>query len=187
MVLKVPPTLDWTDPLDKRLFSEPTSTFGSLSGMSMPTWRYSVRELDPKRSVKCAGREIRISPKAATEICKAIKGMKLPEAKKLLEDVAEKRRSIPYRRYKKEVPHKGAQGFHAGRYPVKAANRIRRLIEELESNAEYRGLDPEKVKIIHAASHRGMKVRKYIPRAFGRASPYFNTLTHIELVGYEAE
>lgn len=153
----------------------------------MPTWGYSVKGLDPARTVKCAGREMRISPKAATEICKAIKGMNLADAKKLLEDVAEKKRSIPYRHYHKEVPHKGNQGFHAGRYPVKAANRIRRLLEELEANAEYRGLDTEKLRITHAASHRGMKVRKYTPRAFGRASPSFNTLTHVELVGYERE
>jgi large subunit ribosomal protein L22 len=153
----------------------------------LPTWRYSVRALDPERTVKCAGRELRISPKAATEICNAIRGMKLPKAKKLLEEVEEKKTSIPYRHYKKEVPHRRHQGFHAGRYPVKAANSIRRLLDELEANAEYRGLDPEKVKIMHAASHRGMKTRKYIPRAYGRASSYFNTLTHVELVGYETE
>ena len=153
----------------------------------MPTWRYSVGALDPEKTVKCAGRELRISPKAATEICNAIRGMKLPKAKQLLEEVEEKKTSIPYRHYKKEVPHRGHQGFHAGRYPVKAANSIRRLLEQLEANAEYRGLDPEKLKITHAASQRGMKIRKYIPRAFGRGSAYFNTLTHIELIGYETE
>ena len=155
--------------------------------MAMPTWGYSVKDLDPERTVKCAGREIKISPKAATEICKTISGMRLTEAKKLLEIVAEKKRSVPYRHYHKEVPHKGHQGFDAGRYPVKAANRIHRLLEELEANAEYRGLDVDKVKIIHAACHRGMKIKKYIPRAFGRASPYYNTVTHVELVGFEAE
>jgi large subunit ribosomal protein L22 len=113
--------------------------------------------------------------------------MKLQKAKKLLEEVEEKKTSIPSRRYKKEVPHRRHQGFHAGRYPIKAANSIRRLLDELEANAEYRGLDPEKVKIMHAVSHRGMKIRKYIPRAFGRTSAYFNTLTHVELVGYEIE
>ncbi|MFC1506598.1 50S ribosomal protein L22 [Thermoproteota archaeon] len=153
----------------------------------MPTWRYSTSALDPEKTVKCAGRELRISPKAATEICKAIRGLKLPKAKQLLEEVEEKKTSIPYRHYKKEVPHRAHQGWGAGRYPVKAANSIRRLLEQLEANAEYRGLDPEKVKITHAASQRGMKIRKYIPRAFGKGSAYFNTLTHIELIGYETE
>jgi large subunit ribosomal protein L22 len=153
----------------------------------MPVWGYSAKTLDPERTVKCAGREVRISPKAATEICRAIRGMRLPDAKKLLEDVTEKRRSIPYKHYKKEVPHRPHQSFHAGRYPQKAARRIHRLLEELEANAEYRGLDTEKIRIAGAVCHRGMKVRKFIPRAFGRASPYFNVLTHVELVGYEAE
>jgi len=174
-------------PLDRRLFSWAAATLQSLGVLTMPIWGYSAKVLDPERTVKCAGREIRISPKAATEICKAIKGMKLPEAKKLLEDVAENKRSIPYKRYNKEVPHRPHQGFHAGRYPQKAAIRIHKLLEELEANAEYRGLDTEKIKITSAVSHRGMKIKKFIPRAFGRASPYFNILTHVELVGYETE
>jgi large subunit ribosomal protein L22 len=154
----------------------------------MPEWKYSIKELDPARTVKCAGRELRISPKAATEICRSIKGMKLAEAKELLESVIAKKRAIPYRRYKKEVPHRNLQEkWYAGRYPVKAARKILKLLEELEANAEYKGLDIEKLKIIHAASQRGMKIKKYIPRAFGRSSPHFETLTHIELVGYEVE
>jgi len=154
----------------------------------MPEWEYSIKELDPARTVKCAGRELRISPKAATEICRTIKGMKLDDAKKLLEEVIAKKRAIAYRRYKKEVPHKNLQEkWSAGRYPVKAAKKILKLLEELEANAEYKGLDVEKLRIIHAASQRGMKIKKYIPRAFGRSSPSFETLTHIELVGYEVE
>ncbi len=68
---------------------------------------------------------------------------------------------------------------------MSAALAILKLVEELEANAEYRGLDVEKVKIIHAATQRGMKLRNYIPRAHGRSSPYFNTLAHVELVGFE--
>jgi len=154
----------------------------------MPEWGYSVEGLNPDKTAKVSGRELRISPKAATEICRTIRGMKIGEAKKTLEDVVAMKRAVAYRRYKKEVSHKRLQErWHAGKYPVKAAEGILRLLEELETNAEYKGLDPEKLRIIHAASQRGMKVRKFIPRAFGRSSPHFNILTHVELVGYEAE
>ncbi len=154
----------------------------------MPEWGYSIKGLDPDRSVKCAGRELRISPKAATEICRAIKGMKIEEARRLLEDVVSRKRAIPYKRYKKEVPHKSLrERWYAGRYPVKAAERILRLLDELEANAEYKGLDLEKLRIIHAASQRGVKSRNYVPRAFGRSSPSFNIQTHVELIGYETE
>lgn len=153
----------------------------------VPKWKYSVTGLDPDKTVRCAGRELHISPKAAVEICGAIRGMKVAEAKGLLEQVSVKAKAIPYKRHKKEVPHKSIDGWHAGRYPVKAASVILKLLEGLEANAEYKGLNVTNLRIIHASSHRGMKVRNYTPRAFGRSSPSFNTLTHLEIVGYESE
>ncbi len=152
----------------------------------MPEWGYSVKALDPDKTVKCAGRELKMSPKAAVEICHTIRGMKIGEAKTLLEQVIKKRLPIAYRRYKKKVAHKSMpEKTFAGRYPVKTADRILRLLRELEANAEYKGLDIENLKIIHAVSHRGRKIRAYTPRAFGRASPSFETLSHVEIVGYE--
>lgn len=152
----------------------------------MPEWGYSVKALDPDKTVKCAGRELKMSPKAAVEICHTIRGMKIGEAKTLLEQVIKKRRPIAFRRYKKKVAHKSLpEKTFAGRYPVKTADRILRLLRELEANAEYKGLDIENLKIVHAASHRGKKTRAYTPRAFGRASPSFETLSHVEIVGYE--
>jgi large subunit ribosomal protein L22 len=152
----------------------------------MPQWGYSIKEIEPERTVRCSGRELRISPKAATEICRSIRGMKVSEAKRFLESVIAGTRSVAYKRYKKEVPHKSLEErWHAGRFPVAAASRILALLEQLESNAEYKGLDLDKLRIIHAASQRGMKIRKFIPRAMGRSTPYFNVLTHVELVGYE--
>lgn len=153
----------------------------------MPHWEYSIEELDPDRSVKCSGRELSISPKASRELCASIKGLKLDDAKKFLEAVVEKKLPVPFRRYNKEVGHRRMpfKGY-VGRYPVKAAKILLGLLEELEANAEYKGLDVENLRIIHAAAQRGRKVKRYTPRAFGRSSPKFDTLTHIELVGYEA-
>ena len=149
---------------------------------------YSGKEFDPERTVKCAGRELRISPKHAVEICRTLKGMKLEKAKSFLETVVKKQNPVAFRRYKKEVPHRSlSENWYAGRYPVKAAGKILNVLKELEANAEYKGLDVEKLKIVHAAAHRGLKIRNYIPRAFGRSTPSFETLTHVELVGYELD
>jgi large subunit ribosomal protein L22 len=155
----------------------------------MPEWGYSVTGLDPDRTVKCSGRELRISPKASVELCRTIRGIKLPEAKKLLERVINLEQAVAYRRYKKEVPHKRNlnEPWYAGRYPQKAAGRILHLLEELEANAEYRNLDTERLKIIHAASQRATHVPKQNPRAFGRSDLLRGTMTHVELVGYELE
>lgn len=59
----------------------------------MPKWGYSIteEELDPEKTVKASGREVKISPKHAREICKTIKGMMLARAKEYLRDVSAKR------------------------------------------------------------------------------------------------
>jgi large subunit ribosomal protein L22 len=69
---------------------------------------------------------------------------------------------------------------------VKVARAVLRLLESLEANAEYRGLDPSRLKLIHAAAYPGRRLKRYVPRAFGRASPKDKVLVHIELVGAEA-
>ncbi len=43
-------------------------------GAHMPSWKYSIQGLDPDRTAIASGRDLRISPKAAREICHRIKG-----------------------------------------------------------------------------------------------------------------
>lgn len=148
----------------------------------MPSWKYSIQGLDPDTTAIASGRDLRIKPKAAREICNHIKGMKLERAKEVLQDVIDLKTPVPYRRHKKKLPHRrGAQGYDAGRYPQKAAREILKVLESVEANAEFKGLYADRLKIIHIAAHRGRVIRKFIPRAFGRASPYFNHLTHVEV------
>ncbi|RLI36892.1 50S ribosomal protein L22 [Candidatus Bathyarchaeota archaeon] len=149
----------------------------------MPKWGYSIVDLDPDTTVKASGREVRVSPKAAREVCAAIKGMTLDQAKEFLEQVIAKKKAVPFRRYKKKIPHRrGLDKFYAGRYPVKAARKILEILESAEANAMYKGLDVENLKIIHASAYPGTKIKRYIPRAMGRSTPRFETLCHIELV-----
>ncbi len=149
----------------------------------MPNWKYSVKGLDPDKTAIASGRDLSIKPKAAREICNQLKGKKLERAKNILNDVIELKQPIPYTRYNKKLPHrKGIRGFDAGRYPVKASEEILKILYSVEANAEFKGLYSDQLKITHIACHRGRKIRNYIPRAFGRASPYFKHLTHIEVV-----
>jgi large subunit ribosomal protein L22 len=151
--------------------------------LEMPKWGYSITELDPDKTVKASGRGLRISPKHAREICKTIKGMKLYQAKGYLSQVIQKKKAVPFRRHKKKVGHRhGLEKAYAGRYPVKAAQKTLRVLEGAEANAEYKGLDMESLRIKHASAYPGMKLKRYIQRAFGQATPRFETLCHIELV-----
>ena len=155
----------------------------------MPKWGYSIQieELDPEKTVKASGREIRVSRKHAREICRTIKGMKLAQAKTYLLDVMEKKKAVPFRRYQKKAGHrKGLDKAFAGRYPINAASKILKILQGAQANAENKNLDVDRLQIIHAATSQGMKVKRFTPRAHGRASPKFNTLTHVEIVLAEA-
>ena len=148
----------------------------------MPHWEYSIKELDEARTVKASLREIDVSPKWSREVCRAIIGLTIPEAKKLMEDVIAMRRMIPYCRHKKNRAHH-AETKGAGGYPVKVAKHMLKLLDSLEANADFKGLDPDEVVIVHAAAHKARRIRKFMPRAFGRATPYDKQLVHIEVVG----
>ena len=151
-------------------------------GADMPSWKYSIKGLDPDRTAIASGRDLRIKPKVAREVCHYLRGMRLDKAKEALLEVMDLKKAIPYYRHRKKVPHrKGAQGFDAGRYPRKTAGEILKVIEAVEANAEFKGLYTDRLKIIHIASQKGRVIRNYIPRAFGRSSPYFHHLTHIEV------
>ncbi len=154
----------------------------------MPSWKYSIQGLDPDRTAIASGRDLRVSHKAAREICHYVRGMRLEKAKDVLQEVAELKRPVPYRRHKKKVAHrKGVEGFDAGRYPKKAAEAILKILDQVGANAEFKGLYSDRLKIIHIASHKGRVIRNYIPRAFGRSSPYFNYLTHVEVAVEEIQ
>jgi len=151
----------------------------------MPKWGYSIIEemLNPEKTAKASGREIKVSHKAAREVCNAVKGMELSTAKIFLRDAIAKKKPIPYTRYTKKLGHKGGmEKRFVGRYPVKAAEQVLRIIKAAEANAENKGLDVDRLRIMHAAAYPGIKLKRYTPRAQGRASPKYDITTHIEIV-----
>lgn len=151
----------------------------------MPNFGYSVWGLDKDRTAIGSGRDMRISPKFAREVCNTIKGMRLNQAKTYLESVGLLQQSVPFRRFKKKQAHRKdlkAFKWYAGRYPEKAALKVLEVLKNVESNAEYKGLDTERCRVVHAAAHRARMIKRYIERAHGRSTPYYNHLTHVEIV-----
>jgi large subunit ribosomal protein L22 len=151
----------------------------------MPKWGYSILEesLNPEKTAKASGRELKVSHKAAREVAKAIKGMELAHAKEYLRDVMAKNKPIPYTRYIKKLGHKGGMQKHCvGRYPIKTAEQILHVVQAAQANAENKGLDVDRLRIMHSAAYPGMKLKRYTPRAHGRASPKYDITTHVEIV-----
>jgi len=148
----------------------------------MPQFKYTVYGLDPDKTALASGRDLDISPKAAREICRELSGRYLEQAMEYLEGVIAKEEIVPYRRHKKKVGHKrGWRGWPAGRYPVKAAGEILKVLRNVENNAEFKGLDIARLRVNHACAHRGRKTKRFFTRAFGRTSPKVRETVHIEI------
>lgn len=154
----------------------------------MPQFGYAFQNYDKTRHVRASIREKDISHKHAREIAVAIKGRSIEKARELLQNVIARKEAIPYRRYNNEVAHRSniRDGFFAGRFPKKAASEFIRILDNLESNAEYKGMDLDRLRIISAAVHKGTKLKRFQPRAMGRSSPKFDTLVHVEIIAQEA-
>jgi large subunit ribosomal protein L22 len=151
----------------------------------VPKWEYSIskEELDPEKTVRASAREIRVSHKSAREVCRTIKGMMLAKAKQYLKDVIDKKKPVPYRRFTKKLGHRhGLEKAYAGRYPIKTAKHVLKLLDGAEANAENKGLDIDRLQVIHAAASQGMKMKRFTPRAQGRSSPKYEILSHVEIV-----
>merc|ERR1712098_298873 len=61
------------------------------------------------------------------------------------------------------------------------------LPKDAESNAEYKGLDPDHLVVDHIQVNRAAKMRRRTYRAHGRVNPYMSSPCHIEIALVEKE
>ena len=96
--------------------------------MAMARTGYSA-VIEGDNVARAKANELPVSPKHSIEIARFIRGMTTAEAKAYLADVVEKKKAIPFKRFKRNVAHqRGLTGWAAGRYPVKAAEAYIRLL-----------------------------------------------------------
>ena len=140
-------------------------------------------QYDPATTAKAMAYEINVSPKHCIEILRQLRGKKVAQAKAYLQNVIDKKESVPFKRFARNVGHKRHQsGWGSGRYPVKASREILKLVKHAEANAEYKGLEPENMTIVHATSKKGRVIQGVMPRAMGRATPWNIETVTVEIV-----
>ena len=142
---------------------------------------YAAQNVDPETTAKAAGRELPVKPKFAVNVCKAIKGKTVKQARTFLEGVVELRTAVPFKVHKRQVKHRKG-GVGPGQYPVSVAAAMLRILNDASSNAEYKGLDPDNMYVWHAAAHRAAPLPGFMPRAQGRATQWNKQCSHIEIV-----
>merc|ERR1712072_356475 len=148
---------------------------------------YARAPTDAATSCKAKGSDLRVHFKNTRETAMAIKGMNLDKAKKYLEDVVDKKRAIPFRRYCGGVV-RTAQAAAAGstngqaRWPKKSCEFILGLLRNAEANAEMKDLEIDKLFISHIQVNRAVQQRRRTYRAHGRINPYMSSPCHVELI-----
>lgn len=136
--------------------------------------------LDPEKSARAYGRDLPCSPRHAENIARAIKGMNVRDAEKLLEDVMKLKRAIPFKTHNTERAHR--KGMGPGGYPVKASRYFLQVLRNAINNAEYKGLEPDNMYIAHVSAYKGRVIEGYMPRAMGRSSAWNERTTNLEII-----
>ncbi len=141
---------------------------------------YTYRDEPGVTVARARGIEIPMSPKKTYEVLNAIRGLPVDQARTFLEGVLALERPVPFRRYNQETAHKRATG--PGRYPKKVAKNVLRILESAQENAEYEGLDTDRLFVRVAASARGRIRKASMPRAQGRGTQWNEQTTNVEIV-----
>nr|AJS13257.1 ribosomal protein L22(archaeal)/L17eukaryotic/archaeal [uncultured archaeon] len=141
---------------------------------------YSAQDLDTETTARAMARELLIPTKKTFELCRAIRGMNVEKAKEYLENVIALKQPVPFKTFNRWVGHK--KGIGPGRYPVKSARAVLRLLESAQENAEYKGLTSDEMRIKVIAAHKGSPNKANMPRAHGTSTRWYHETVNIELV-----
>ncbi|MDP3765096.1 MAG: 50S ribosomal protein L22 [Nanoarchaeota archaeon] len=136
---------------------------------------YTFRNYNQEHMARAIGMALPISFKQSVEICRFIGNKNVNDAKKMLQNVVEKKSAIPFKRYNWDLGHKKKIG--PARYPEKASKEFIKLIENVEANAQFRGLNTSNLIIAHVSAHKAGKAMH-----FGRKSRRRMKRTNVEII-----
>lgn len=127
---------------------------------------------------RAIGRSLPISFKQSIEICNFIRDKNVNDVKNILNGVINQKVAVPYKRFNMDVGHK--RKIAAGRYPKKASTEILNLINHVEANAQFKGLNTGNLVITHINANKASKVMH-----FGRKRSRKAKRTHVEIIVQE--
>jgi large subunit ribosomal protein L22 len=148
---------------------------------------YSTIPVDSAKTARAYGRDLDCSPKSGRNVARAIKGMPVERAKAFLESVARLETPVPFKVRVRKIHHRRGEGFGPGKWPVGVVTRFLKVLESAEANAEYKGLDKERLVITHASAYQGTVIQAFTPRAQGRATPHYNRKCNFEVIVSQVE
>ena len=149
--------------------------------------RYSLKTdaEEENRLVRAIGRDMNVSFKHAVVICDNMKGgLMLNNAISHLEAVVALEKTITFRRFNKGIGHRKGLGKDAiGKYPEKAAGEILKILRNIVTNADFKGLDTDSLKIIHIQAQKGITRKRRKPK--GRWKLWRTQLVSVQVIAKE--
>ena len=154
---------------DKKI-SEPTGEAKEKSETKKPV---QTKPKIKKSEVIVNGRNLQISTKYSSAICRFIKNKKIEDAIADLKQVLVNKKAVPM---KGEIPHRKGKGIMSGRYPKKASEYFVKLLKSLQANANANELDNP--LIVEAVADIGS-------RPYGRFGRIRRKRTHVKIKAKE--
>ncbi len=116
---------------------------------------YTFKEYNKESMARANGVALPISLKFSVEICRFLKDKKINDAKEILTKVIKKKIALPFKTYNADLCHK--KNIGPGRYPMKASGEFIKLIESVEANAQFKGLNTSNLVIAHICANQVAK------------------------------
>jgi large subunit ribosomal protein L22 len=136
------------------------------------------KNYDKENMARALGKSLPISFKQAIEICNFIRNRNIGYARDVLSRVIEHKQAIPFRRFNDNIGHK--KSIMAGRYPKRASMEILNLINSVEANAQFKGLNTANLVITHITANKASKAMH-----FGRKRSRLSKRTNVEVIVQE--
>jgi large subunit ribosomal protein L22 len=129
-----------------------------------------------------------VSLKFSTELCRELKNKNIAKAESFLNDITEQKRYLPLRKFNKRVAHRkgdSQSGVKSGRYPLNTAKVFIELVHSLKANADYKGLDADKLIIKSIFASQGLGRVKYQSQGRISGKKRKKKSVHIEAIAVE--
>jgi large subunit ribosomal protein L22 len=145
--------------------------------------KYSIN-IDRKDLVLAQKYEINASYKQLGAVCDSIRYMRVDSAMSILDDVAELKRPVLFRKHNKAMGSRHELKGKKGRYPQKAAKEVKKVLINAIANANVKGLDGEHMFIAHACANKTHIARRYPSKgglSWGRGMYGSSAIMHSDL------
>lgn len=148
--------------------------------LNFNVFRWLVKKVNESFSHNFNGNKI-----LEKETARAIKSLTLRRAQKYLKAVMEHKECVPFRRFNGGVGRCAQAkqfGTTQGRWPKESAEFLLQLLRNAESNADYRGLNVDRLVIDHIQVNHAPCLRRRTYRAHVRINPYMSSPYNIEVI-----